>query len=93
MSVYLITYDLNKKDKDYESLFEKIKEFSYFDTWWHYLDSTWIIKSNLSSLEISNKLQSVMDNNDFLLVIEVKNNYYGWLPEDAWDYLKKNIFN
>ncbi|MEG0133819.1 MAG: hypothetical protein RR782_06805, partial [Clostridium sp.] len=61
--------------------------------WWHYLDSTWIIKSDLSVIQVSNNLKSKMDNNDSLLVIEVENNYAGWLNNGAWDYLSESIFN
>ncbi|WP_069997771.1 hypothetical protein [Cellulosilyticum sp. I15G10I2] len=93
MKVFLISYDLNKSGQDYNSLYEAIKACSYSDTWWHYLDSTWIIKSNLSVSQVSDKLKSVMDDNDSLLVIEVINNYAGWLPQKAWDYLKQHIFN
>ncbi|WP_406242296.1 hypothetical protein ACF3M2_18010 [Tissierella carlieri] len=93
MTSYLISYDLKNKDKNYESLYEKIKEISYDNAWWHYLDSTWIIKSDLSLSEITSNLTSTIDKNDCLLVIEVKNTYNGWLPKDAWDYLRDRIFS
>ena len=89
--VYLISYDLNKADKNYTDLYDAIKKAST-GAWWHYLDSTWIIKSNLTVADVSNRLKATMDNNDSLLVIEVKNNYAGWLKKEAWDYLRDVIF-
>ncbi|MDU5083010.1 hypothetical protein [uncultured Tissierella sp.] len=93
MTSYLISCNLKNKDKNYENLYGKIKESSYDNAWWHYLDSTWIIKSDLSLSEITSNLTSTIDKNDCLLVIEVKNTYNGWLPKDAWDYLRDRIFS
>lgn len=55
MSTYLIGYDLNRprNDTDYPDLIEAIKAFG---TWWHYLDSTWIVKSDKSAVEIRDAL-------------------------------------
>lgn len=86
--LYLVTYDLNKANKNYDALFAEIKRCSLGDVWCHYLDSTWIIKSNLLVQTIAEKLRRVMDNDDNLLVIELKNNSAGWLPQEAWDYIK-----
>lgn len=89
MAVYLITYDLNKTGQNYESLYEAIKKASSNDVWMHYLDSTWIIKSDLSSKQIYDILKPSVDDNDLFLIIKVTNDYYGWLPDGAWDYLSK----
>ncbi|MBH0331066.1 SinR [Brevibacillus brevis] len=94
MAVYLISYDLNKSGKDYKGVYEAIKASSVGgNTWWHYLDSTWIIKSNLSVQQVYEKIRLHTDSDDFFLVIEVKNNKQGWLPQDAWDYLNNVIFS
>lgn len=93
MSVYLITYDLNAPGKNYDKIFEAIKEASVGgNTWWHHLDSTWFIKSNLSVQQVSDKIKTHVDGNDFYIVIEVINNKQGWLPQKAWDYLNDVIF-
>ena len=88
MKVYLITYDLNNPHKDYSSLYEKIKSLG---RWWHYLDSTWIVATRNSSSQINDILKAVLDSDDGILVIEVKNDYNGWLPEEAWDWMRQNI--
>jgi len=48
---YLIGYDLNRpRGKDaYPDLIEAIKGL---DNWWHYLDLTWIVKSDLTAVQI-----------------------------------------
>lgn len=66
MKTYLIGYDLNKTGQDYESLIDKIKKLG---SWWHHLDSTWIIKSNSTAKVIRDNLAPYIDNNDELLVV------------------------
>lgn len=67
MSTYIIGYDLNRPHQDYPELIHAIKQFS---GWWHHLDSTWIIKSDLSAATIRDQLRQHVDANDELLVIE-----------------------
>ncbi len=75
MKTYIIGYDLNKSGQDYPELINKIK--STFDTWWHHLDSTWIVKSNFSAAQIRDFLIPFIDSNDELLVASLKG-------ESAW---------
>jgi len=89
MPVYMITYDLNKPGQNYDKLYEAIKKASHNNVWMHYLDSTWFIQTNLSTKQVFEQLEPHIDKNDNLLVMEVKGNYYGRLPKDAWDYLSK----
>lgn len=88
---YLISYDLNKSDKDYNSLYKVIKECSN-GAWAHILESVWLIKSNLDATTIYNELMDVIDSNDKLFIVEMTSNYFGYLNKDMWPYLKDNIF-
>lgn len=63
---YLIGYDLNKSGQDYKTLIDEIKKLG---TWWHCLDSTWIIKADSSCELIRNHLKKFIDSNDELLVV------------------------
>ena len=67
MASYLIGYDLNKSGKDYTSLIQAIKKLS--GTWWHALDSTWIIKHPGTAKTIRDALAPHIDGNDELLVV------------------------
>jgi len=89
MNSYLIGYDLDKPGQDYKDLFEAIKALG---SWWHCLDSTWIIKSNLSSEAIRNILMKVMDNNDKLLVARLSGEaaWFGF-DQQCSDWLKNNL--
>lgn len=85
MSLILITYDLNRPGQDYKDLHETIKALG---TWWHFLDSTWIVKCYLAPSQVWEKLSTVTDANDSFLILDVTaDSRAGWLPEDAWDWL------
>lgn len=64
--VYHISYDLRKPGKDYSKLYETIK--SAGSNWCHPLDSTWYIVSNLSAEAVRDKLTTVMDSSDSVIV-------------------------
>lgn len=88
MKTFLISYDLNNKSKDYNVLHDEIKKSI---TWWHYLESVWIITANDTLNSLRTRLQNVLDDDDNLLVIEIDSGRAdGWLPTDAWEWLRKN---
>lgn len=86
----LITYDLKQPDRDYASLYESIKTCG--DSWWHYLDSVWLIHSDtLSASQCYDRIRDNIDDNDNLFVVEITGkNRQGWLPSKAWEWIKKH---
>lgn len=88
MKAYSINYDLKAPGRNYEKLYEAIKASG---KWWHYLESTWLVVSNETSQQIWNRIAPTIDKNDFVLVIEVRRDSFGWLPKDAWDWINTNI--
>ena len=90
MSAYLITYDLNKVGQKYKEVDEEIKKMGVSV---RYLDSTWFVKSSLTSQEIVQKLKQHFDKNDKLFVVEIGKNRQGLLTPSEWTYLKDNVFN
>lgn len=89
MKTFLIGYDLNQAGQDYESLIEKIKDLG---TWWHCLDSTWIIKSNSTAVDIRDHLKQFIDGNDEILVVKLTGDaaWYGFSAEGS-SWLKQNL--
>lgn len=86
--VYVVSYDLNKSGQDYKGLYEELKKSS---SWWHFLDSTWLIYTSETADQLYTRIGSHIDKNDYALVIEVKRNYQGWLPEDAWKWIREHV--
>lgn len=89
MAALLITYDLNKPGQNYDKLYEKIKGLG---AWWHHLDSTWIVNSTLTPSQAFDRLKPTLDASDSMLIVNITGDTYsGWLPQEAWDWLKKHV--
>lgn len=93
MPAYMITYDLNATGQKYDQVIQAIKDSSWNSAWCSYWKSSWLIKSNLTVSEIQQKIKPFLDNNDRLFVVEVNNNYSGWLTDDEWKYIRERIFS
>jgi hypothetical protein len=91
MAVYMITYDLNSTGQKYDEVIKAIKDSST-GVWCTFWKSSYLIKSYLTAQEINNNITPHLDGNDRLIVIEVKNNYSGWLTDDEWEYIRKEVF-
>jgi hypothetical protein len=86
--IYAISYDLNRPGQDYSGLYQAIMECG---SWWHYLDSTWLVHSSMNATQIWNHIASKVDASDRILVIGVTSDYQGWLTKDAWDWINARI--
>jgi hypothetical protein len=86
--IYSINYDLKKPDRDYEGLYQAIKNCG---DWWHYLGSTWLVDTSLDAQGIWNRLKSHIDANDRMLIVGITKDNNGWLPQDAWNWLNEHI--
>ena len=84
--VYLITYDINTAIKDYNEMYDAIKSIS--NDYQHPLESVWLVNTQLDKIKVYNIVHEKMSPKDFLLIVEVKGNYYGWLNTKVWEWLK-----
>jgi len=92
MRTYLVSYDLNspRGTNDYTNLHKALKEHSGW--WWHYLDSTWIIKSNMSAAQIRDILKQYIDSGDELLVVRMSGEWASvGFSKEANDWLYSHI--
>lgn len=89
--IYLITYDKNTILKNYEPLQQAIKDSS--KSWWHHMNNTWIIKTDLNANQIYKNLCQHINPQDKLLIIKIQNeaDYQGWLNEKAWLWIKNQM--
>lgn len=93
MAAYMITYDLNSTGQKYSDVIQAIKDAST-GAWCTFWKSSYLIKSNLTANQITDKITPHLDQNDRMIVVEAKpTNYQGWLSEEDWKYIKENIFN
>ena len=88
MRVYIVSYELGK-NKSHIGLFEQLKASP---AWWHYLDSIWLIATQGNAKQLYNRLKPHLDEvEDSILVIEAGADLYGWLPKDAWEWIKRTL--
>ena len=88
MGILVVTYDLGGKDKDYNPLFEAIKSNS--NSWWHYITDTWLVQTPKTASEYSKLLLPHIDEEaDVLFVAEITKNNQGWLPREAWKWIRE----
>lgn len=88
MTVYCVSYDLNKSGQNYAALYNELKASL---SWWHQLDSTWLIHTNESADQLSSRLLRHLDQNDRLLVIKVVRPYQGFHTEQAWQWIRQHV--
>lgn len=83
MDTLFIGYDLRKPETsaDYTELIDAIKGIS--GTWWHCLDSTWLVRTNMTCAVVRDLLLPYIDANDELLVAKMAH-------EGAWFGFGKN---
>lgn len=89
MNSYLISYDLIGPNRDYDSIFEKIKSYN---GWARPLESVWLVKTTDSAETIRDEIYSLMDSNDKLFVIKVER-VAGWqnLSDEVTTWLHNNL--
>lgn len=91
MTIYVVGYDLHpKKGETYENLENAIRSLG---AWWHCLDSTWLIKSDLTSVQIRDELWKRMNSDDQLLVVAYAPHNSAWIgfAGNCASWLKDNM--
>lgn len=91
MATYLIGYDLNSPQEagEYTKLEDAIKSFG---TWWHHLDSTWLVVTSMTAKEIRDKLQPHIKGGDELLVAKASGEAaWAGFSDRGSSWLKENL--
>jgi hypothetical protein len=90
MNTLLVGYDLNKPGQDYSGLIEALKSHG---TWWHHLDSTWLVKTAKTASKLRDELTELIDASDELLVINVSGDLWATagLEKRANDWLQEQV--
>lgn len=90
MTVYCVSYDLNKSGQKYDDLYEELKSSPGY---WHHLDSTWLISTTETAEQVYSRLRKHLDDNDRILIIKVVRDYQGWLSESAWKWIRDHVID
>lgn len=85
--IYLLTFDPYKTNS--VALHNIIKSNSYISNWWHYISSAYLIKSSYTLVTLQNDIIRQWPNQNFLLIEINTQNFGGWLPKAAWDWIRQ----
>jgi len=90
MRTLLVGYDLNRPGQNYPGLIAALKAAPL---WWHYLDSTWLLRTEETPVELRNRLAGLIDAGDELLVVEVTGRAAAWsgFDQNAGEWIRNNL--
>jgi iron-sulfur cluster repair protein YtfE (RIC family) len=90
MATFVIGYDIHPtKNETYDELIKAIKKLG---SWWHNLDSTWVVVSDSTASQIRDELKKHMYKDDQLLVVKSANvgSWFGF-SESGSQWLKDHL--
>ncbi len=91
MSVYLVAYQIdedNMENQDYDDFVDALQEY---DGYCQIFDNLWFVCSDGSANDVHEDLVQHLYDGDFILITEMGDDYRGFLPESAVDWLNENI--
>jgi CRISPR-associated endonuclease Cas2 len=86
MAVLLVTYDLNKEGKskvDYNKFYKLRNSYNYA----RLSESSYALQTDESPDTVFNKMRAVIDENDFIYIINLKRPYTGFGLEEVNNWL------
>lgn len=94
MKLFAITYDLRKPGRNYNDLYDAIKQVAGDGYWQHPMESFWVVAvSDLSSRDADNlyvEFRKYIDENDSLFVVRIdQGDRQGWMPRSFWTWIKE----
>ena len=91
MSVYLVAFQIdedNMENQNYDDFAEALQEY---DGYCQIFDNLWFVCSDGSADDVHEDLVQHLYDGDFILITEMGDDYRGFLPESAVDWLNENI--
>ena len=87
-----ISFEFNRPDRTYDRVVRTIKSLG--DSWVEVHFAHWFVATALTAAQVSDRLKSVLDGSDELVVIDVTNKQVVWinLSDEAQARLKENGF-
>lgn len=82
--IYSINYDLKRPGQNYSEVHDAIKSCG---NWRHFLESCWLVDTNLTAKGIWDILSPYADKSDYFLIVGIRRDYSGFLPQEAWDWI------
>ena len=88
MTVYQISYDLNRPGQDYDTVIKAVKDLGSCA---HPLKSMWFVDTQLTAQGLYAVMKKFIDGSDRLFISRVTADHAGWLDSDIIDWLKGRV--
>ena len=91
MTIYLVAYQIdedNMENQNYDDFAEALEEY---DGYCQIFDNLWFVCSDGSADDVHEDLVQHLYDGDYILITEMGDDYRGFLPESAVDWLNENI--
>ncbi len=94
MRFFAIIYDLRQPGRNYNELYDAIKEMAGEGNWQHPMESFWVVAiSDYSSKTVDSMYETLrqsIDDNDSLFISRIDNTeQQGWMPKSFWNWSKE----
>jgi len=93
MSVYLVTWDLNKEKPNYAKaradFLARLDEYTNIKD--EGLDSVRFLATTWTVDQVSDDLRTNLDDNDRIVVINMSGSHQGWLSKKVWDWINERL--
>lgn len=89
MSLYLVTYALNRPGQDYQTVAELTKGLG---TCYRFSDSVYLVKSVLDFQDFSQSATRYADPSDRIIIAKVDGKINGLLSDEQWDWINSNLY-
>lgn len=91
---FAIIYDLRQPGRNYNGLYDAIKEMAGDGNWQHPMESFWSVAiSEYSSMSVEDMysiLRQNIDDNDSLFISRMNvDEHQGWMPKSFWAWVKE----
>lgn len=67
MPSYFVCYDLRAPGRNYQSLYDRLKQYPQ---WGKVTESTWVVQTTWTAIQVRDDLMRLMDANDRLFVLK-----------------------
>jgi predicted regulator of amino acid metabolism with ACT domain len=92
---FIIILETNIFDNDkLNKMFVALKQDKDVNSWWHHINNTFMIttNSNVTALSIQKFIKNYFTDSHFMILqIHSPDEYNGWLPQNAWDWIESNL--
>jgi len=87
--MYLVSYDLKGGEpSEYQKLYE---EFDTFDDCKKCLESSWLVVTSKTCVEVRDQLRAMLKENDLIVVVPYGPTRASWLPNEVIAWIKERL--